>query len=85
MDADEEDEVFDEDLLMDDDPAEDALGEDEDEEEDMLEEEVGEDGGSSRRSQSPSKMTARQRARGNQDLQETLLALPMGALFSLSS
>lgn len=32
----------------------------------------------STRSASPSKMTARQRARGNKDLQETLLALPNG-------
>ncbi|KAK8847351.1 hypothetical protein IAR55_005208 [Kwoniella newhampshirensis] len=34
------------------------------------------DGMSSRRSVSPSKLTARQRAKGNKDLQETLLQLP---------
>ena len=34
--------------------------------------------GSSRRSASPSKLTARQRARGNKDLQDTLIALPNG-------
>jgi len=34
--------------------------------------------GSSRRSASPSKLTARQRAKGNKDLQETLIALPNG-------
>jgi len=36
--------------------------------------------GSSRRSISPSKLTARQRAKGNKDLQDTLIALPNGAL-----
>lgn len=35
-------------------------------------------GGDSRRSLSPSKLTARQRAKGNKDLQEVLLALPNG-------
>lgn len=78
MEAEEEDEVFDEDLLMDDEPGEDA---EEDEDEMMeMEEDVGSNLGSERRSTSPSKMTARQRARGNVDLQETLLALPMGKL-----
>jgi hypothetical protein len=33
---------------------------------------------SSRRSTSPSKLTARQRAKGNKDLQDTLIALPNG-------
>ena len=52
----------------------DAEGEDDD---------LGSDG-ESRRSVSPSKMTARQRGRGDVDLQETLLALPMGGFRSLS-
>ena len=52
----------------------DAEGEDDD---------LGSDG-ESRRSVSPSKMTARQRGRGDVDLQETLLALPMGRFGSLS-
>lgn len=54
-------------------PEMDAEGEEEDEED-----ELGSMAGSSRRSASPSKMTARQRAKGNQDLQDTLLALPLG-------
>lgn len=43
------------------------------------------DGEGEERGVSPSKLTARQRARGNQDLQETLLALPMGMFFSPST
>ena len=50
--------------------------EDEDgDEEDALKAGNGEDESAA----SPSKLTARQRARGNVDLQETLIALPMGA------
>ena len=58
-----------------------GMGDDGEGEED---DEIGSDG-ESRRSLSPSKMTARQRGRGDMDLQETLLALPMGDLVFLLS
>ena len=55
-----------------------AEGEDDDDDD-----ELGSIAGSSRRSASPSKMTARQRAKGNRDLQDTLLALPLGELVGI--
>jgi hypothetical protein len=50
-----------------------------DEEEEFYSDELGDD---ETRSTSPSKLTARQRAKGNKDLQETLVSLP--GTFSLS-
>lgn len=90
--AEEESDDDDEDELMlgDDDDiglGDDGMGEEEDAEGEVEggqsgaganeDDELGSDG-ESRRSVSPSKMTARQRGRGDVDLQETLLALPMG-------
>ena len=51
-----------------------------DEEEEFYSDDLGDD---ETRSTSPSKLTARQRAKGNKDLQETLVSLP-GTLISLS-
>jgi hypothetical protein len=48
-----------------------------DEEEEFYSDDLGDD---ETRSTSPSKLTARQRAKGNKDLQETLVSLP-GALY----
>ena len=44
-----------------------------DEEEEFYSDDLGDD---ETRSTSPSKLTARQRAKGNKDLQETLVSLP---------
>jgi hypothetical protein len=52
-----------------------------DEEEEFYSDELGDD---ETRSTSPSKLTARQRAKGNKDLQETLVSLP-GALIHYSA
>jgi hypothetical protein len=49
-----------------------------DEEEEFYSDDLGDD---ETRSTSPSKLTARQRAKGNKDLQETLVSLP-GALYT---
>jgi hypothetical protein len=52
-----------------------------DEEEEFYSDELGDD---ETRSTSPSKLTARQRAKGNKDLQETLVSLP-GTVIHYSS
>ena len=52
-----------------------------DEEEEFYSDDLGDD---ETRSTSPSKLTARQRAKGNKDLQETLVSLPGMFSFSFS-
>lgn len=52
--------------------------------EDEEEDEEGFDSVAGSRAVSPSKLTARQRAKNNKDLQDTLIALPSGTFVALS-